>query len=644
MAVLLPFMAEILLIFLFYSKHRSWREAILSATITWGVFTVLMTEILSIFGLVNFAFLCVAWSVFNALLLFACIKYKVFYPISFDQIFNQYKKLDLLNQLLIISVVIIVATIGLIAIITPPNNWDTMAYVMPRIMHWIQNQSVDHYPTHYTPQLYNGPGAEFMLMHLQILSGGDRFNNLLQWFSIIGCLSGASLIAKQLGADLRGQIFTVVLCATIPVGILHGSNSKNTWVVALWLVCLVYYTILMIKNKPSWGLVIGASSSFGLAVLTKGTSYIYAFPFLLWLFIAVANQLKIKIIPYLAGGSLVVFLINLGHYIRNYLVFGSPLSTYPYKWSNDIYSIPIFISNVVRNMSLHFIPPFLDNEVRDFSDRLIIQLHKFLQVDPLDTRTTLMGDGGGQFSTQLQPLFEDTAGNHFHFWLAILAIILILFNKKCRQNQYLFTYLLVIISAFLLFCTIIKWQIWHSRLHLPFFILFCPIMGMVLADLLKPRISQYLLLLIFLIAIPYLGLNDLRPLIGVKSIFTNDRVSLYFAARSPLKKDYLEVANLISQQRCENIGIIQRQDSWEYPLWILINQSAQKAVVMRNVNVENPSRIAEDAADRSFDPCAIVTMGLKRVPQLTVKNQTYIANQWTSTDFFDPTQVFFKQQ
>ena len=643
MAVFLPFLAEVLMILLFYSKYRSWREAVLSASITWGVFIVVITEILSIFSLINFAFLCVIWSVLNTILLFACFKYKVFYNISLNLIFKKYKKLNLLNQLLIISVVIIISSIGVIAAITPPNNWDTMAYVMPRIMHWIQNQSVNHYPTHYTPQLYNGPGAEFMLLHLQILSGGDRFNNLLQWFSIIGCLSGISLIAKQLGINLRGQIFTVVLCSTIPVGILHGSNSKNTWVASLWLVCLVYYCILMIKSKPSWGLVIGASSSLGLALLTKGTSYIYALPFLLWLFLIVINQLKIKVISYLIGGSLVVLVINLGHYIRNYFVFGSPLSTYPYKWSNDIYSVPVFISNVVRNISLHLIPPFLDNEIREFSDRQIISLHKFLQVNPLDARTTLMEFSDNQFSTQLQPLFEDTAGNHFHFWLALLATILILFNKKYRQDRYLVNYLLATIFSFLLFCLIIKWQIWHSRLQLPFFILFCPIIGIVLADLLKPRISQYLILLVLLMAIPYLGFNDLRPVTGTRSIFTNDGISIYFAARLPLKKDYLGVANLIYDKKCENIGIIQRPDSWEYPLWVVINQVSKKVVVMRNVNVENPSNIAQNTEYKSFNPCAIVRMGLKPVPQLVVKNQTYIASKWQSTANFEPTQLFFKE-
>ncbi|NJL90369.1 MAG: glycosyltransferase family 39 protein [Coleofasciculaceae cyanobacterium SM2_1_6] len=574
--VALPFTAVTVLIFLLYSKYHSWRDAVLAASVMWGVFIVLTTEILSLFSGINFTSLSIIWFILNAILLFICFKYKVFSNVSPNQIFGKYRKLNVLNQLFIISVIIIILAIGLVAAITPPNNWDTMAYVMPRIMHWIQNHSVNHYPTHYTPQLYNGPGAEFILMHLQVLSGGDHFNNLIQWLSLIACLIGSSLIAKQLGANLRGQIFTIILCATIPVGILHGSNSKNTWVVSLWLICLIYYSMLMIKTRPSWRLVLGASSSLGLAVLTKGTSYIYALPFLLWLFFVSAQQLRLKVFPYLIGGFITTLVINSGHYIRNYLVFGSPLSTYPYKWSNDIYSVPIFISNVIRNISLHLIPPFLYNEVREFSDRLIIGIHKFLQVDPLDTKTTLMESGGGQFSTQLQPLFEDTAGNHFHFWFSILAIVFIIANNKCNKNSYLAVYLLTTVSSFLLFCLIIKWQIWHSRLHLPFFILFCPIIGIVFSTLLKPRVSQYLILLILIMTIPYLGLNDLRPFMGSRSIFTNDRISLYFAARIPLKEDYLGVASLLHQQKCENIGIIQRPDSWEYPLWVAINKEAKR--------------------------------------------------------------------
>ncbi|MHC5831404.1 MAG: glycosyltransferase family 39 protein, partial [Nostoc sp.] len=105
----------------------------------------------------------------------------------------------------------------------------------------IQNHTVAHYPTSYTPQLYQNPWSEFVILHFQILSGGDYFANLVQWFSMIGCIIGVSLIARQLGADLRGQVFSAVVTATIPMGILQASSTQNDYVIAFWVVCLAYY-------------------------------------------------------------------------------------------------------------------------------------------------------------------------------------------------------------------------------------------------------------------------------------------------------------------------------------------------------------------------------------------------------------------
>ncbi|MCL2930746.1 MAG: hypothetical protein MGG11_00090 [Trichodesmium sp. MAG_R03] len=111
------------------------------------------------------------------------------------------------------------ATIGLIAMVAPPNNWDSMTYHMSRVVHWMQNQSVAHYPTYNLPQLFHPPFAEFTITHLQILSGGDIFANLVKWLSALSII-GVSLIAKQLGAKEQGQVFAVVFCATLPMGIL----------------------------------------------------------------------------------------------------------------------------------------------------------------------------------------------------------------------------------------------------------------------------------------------------------------------------------------------------------------------------------------------------------------------------------------
>jgi 4-amino-4-deoxy-L-arabinose transferase-like glycosyltransferase len=75
------------------------------------------------------------------------------------------------------------------------------------------------------------------------LSGGDGLANMIQWFSFIGSIIGISLIARELGADRPGQLFSAAFCATIPMAILQASNTENHLSTAFWLVCFVYFSL-----------------------------------------------------------------------------------------------------------------------------------------------------------------------------------------------------------------------------------------------------------------------------------------------------------------------------------------------------------------------------------------------------------------
>ena len=643
MTALLPFLAGTLLILIFQSKQECWRRATLSTGIILGVFIAFSTELLSLLHSISFAALVSIWSLLTSALAFILFKSKTYCrrPHSFIPI--AWKQLDFFNKLLCVSTGIIILIIGVIAIVAPPNNWDSMSYVMPRVMHWIQNHSVEHYPTHYTSQLYNGSWAEFALMHLQILSGGDGLANVPQWLSMIGCLLGVSLIAKQLGADQRGQIFSVLVCATIPVGILQASNSKNTYIIVFWLVCLTSYGISLIKSRLHWSLVLAASASFSLAVLTKGTAYVYALPFIFWLVASVVARFRAKTFRYFMGASITFLLINGRHYLRNFLTFGSPTSTYPYRWGNELYSFPVLVSSVVKNVSLHLMPPFFD---REGLDRLVAKIHVFLGVDPVDPRLNLFLGGYHpvEFTTQSVQLFEDTAGNAFHFWLTLLAIGLFLNDRHLRKNKLLALYCAATIFSFLTFCLLIKWQIWHSRLHLPSFVLMCPFIGIVLAQALNRKIAQSMLILLLVVASPYLLLNETRPIATTTNIFNTDRTTQYFAARTNLQADYIDIAHLVKQKSCRDIGLIQQPDTWEYPLWILLAQQLQQPLRLENVNVTNPSSaIEQHSYYQKFQPCVIVSIGFSPLPQLNVHHQVYVANAWRNRDGLEPMQVFFKR-
>lgn len=639
MAILLPFLASILLFLLFHTQEDGGRNAVLSAAIAWGVLLTVLTEVLSLFHAITFAGLSISWLIINAVLLYLCWRAKAFQQIStsFDSI--KWSELRTFNGFLLACVGLIVGLLGIVAAIAPPNNWDSMAYTMPRVIHWMQNQSVAHYPTHYTPQLYNNPWAEFALLHFQILSGGDYFANFLQWFCLIGSLIAVSLIAQELGADRRGQIFAVAFCATLPNGILQASNTKNTYVVAFWLICFVYYGLVAIQSRLNWKLTFLMASSLSLAILTKGTAYAFAFPFVIWFFLASLKKMRFQVFKYSLLAIGLFLLINFGHYWRNLEMFGSPTATVPYKWSNDIYTVPAILSNVIRNASLHAaIAPILNT---DTVEKFVIWIHRFLPFDPTDARTTLYADTmeiPETFTIPGASIFEDTVGNPLQFWLIPVALILLITNKKLRRDRQLWFYSLAVLASFLMFSLLIKWQIWHSRLHLPFFVLLCPVLGIVFAAAVKEKIAQYVLILVILFSYPYLVHNELRPLVGDKSIFTTDRLSQYFSARFDVQQDYVEAAQIARENRCQNVGLISRPDAWEYPLWVLLNQ--QVSVRLEHINVQNQSNAAAtDKQYQAFQPCSVVSIGQPATDQIKVNAQVY-QSKWRSRNTQEMMQVF----
>lgn len=86
-----------------------------------------------------------------------------------------------LSVLLLLGMVgTIVVLLGLIALWTPTTNWDSMTYHMPRVMYWLQQQSVEHYATVNDRQLELGPWSGFAIATLVMLYGDDRFANLVQ--------------------------------------------------------------------------------------------------------------------------------------------------------------------------------------------------------------------------------------------------------------------------------------------------------------------------------------------------------------------------------------------------------------------------------------------------------------------------------
>jgi 4-amino-4-deoxy-L-arabinose transferase-like glycosyltransferase len=227
---------------------------------------------------------------------------------------------------MVVPITVLLSAALLAGLLTTPSSYDAMVYHLPRQVRWIQQASLDHFPTHIPLQLYREPFAEMLSAELFLLTGSDRAPALVQWAALVGCLLAVSLIAANLGTGPRGQVFSAFLVASAPLVFLQASTSKNDLVFAFWflaVVCLIQRSRGMPERSPVPALLLGAA--FGLMMLTKGAGSILGLPLAAWTVTAVLREKKgPSTRRTLILIALPLLLLNAGHWARNWVLFGSP--------------------------------------------------------------------------------------------------------------------------------------------------------------------------------------------------------------------------------------------------------------------------------------------------------------------------------
>src|SRR5262249_10973052 len=139
----------------------------------------------------------------------------------------------------IVLLVVLWAT-ALIALSSVPNgNWDTMTYHLPRIEHWVQNRTLDYYPTSIVRQLDSNPFAEELILALRGIIDAYPLANMIQWLSFAGCIMVTGAICRQLGGTRQAQTVAHALGSTLPMAILQASDTQTDLVTAFFSVACI---------------------------------------------------------------------------------------------------------------------------------------------------------------------------------------------------------------------------------------------------------------------------------------------------------------------------------------------------------------------------------------------------------------------
>lgn len=569
-----------------------WRPAILHAVLVCGVALVVSSEALGalgwlgrwgIFGFWTTACVPLAWAVWRRR---EGLRQKLTPP--------PFPGMDL-AALCALAAAAIAVVLLFVALVSAPNNWDSLTYHLSRVASWLEQRSLAHYPTHNLRQLYLGPFAEIAILQPYALVGGDRFVNAVQWCSMAGCCLGVSLLAAHLGASRIGQAFAALFCVTIPMGILQATSTQNDYVTSLMLV-LAVLALFDFRTRPSRWSALAFGAGLGLAILTKATAYLYGLPFVIWFSVLAVRPIAARPpwwtrLGWLALPALTVVLLNLPHNARNAQLTGSLFSIGAGQYRSSYYfnaefSLRSLASGLVKNGAIHFL------QVRPAAARVAVvnavhRFHAWIDYDINDPRTTL-NNGRQTFRIRVPFVTEDIVGNPVHLVLALASTLLALVLHR-RPGMRASAVLIVCLAiGGTLFCALLQWQPWASRLHLPLFVLVAAAVAYLGERLCSRHFLMLLALVMFGLGIPVLVDNASRPLIGPKSVLTESRLAVVFANQPATFDDYILLTAELCQQPQREIGLVSGRDDWEYPLWLLLKR-CDPAFRLRHVDVSNPS-------------------------------------------------------
>lgn len=603
MLVLIPALAYVG-IFLFLGNRNQegkWRAVSLQAAILWGSYLVVLTEVLSVLRAVTPFWLSLGWLIpFLSSLGWLITRSRKGIRIRFPS--YEFPK-AWSDRLLLLAILFILGITLFLALYTPPQTWDSLNYHLSRVAHWTQERGVIPFATGIEKQNLMQPGAEMVVLHFYVLLGGDRLANFVEWLAMFGSLVGVSFIASQLGANLLGQLISAVFAATLPMGIAQASSTMTDYVVAFWLICVASESLSIKRQGLKLNAVAFISLGAGLALLTKLTSVVYLLPFAI--LIIVVSLRRISAGRSMLMGLLAIFLVvvmNAGHLTRNTMVYGHPIgpSSKVALHANEIYEPRVFLSNLLRNAALHAGTPW--SRVNDWLFLSIYKVHAKLGLDVQDPRTTTVG----WFAIGKPNTGEATAGNPLHAVLILIIFCLILIAPRLRKSS-VTVYAVVVAATFLIYCLLFKWQVFGSRLHLPFFVLFAPAVGFSLSRILPSDAVRLIGAILILASWPWLTGIDSRPLIPNEqsltgSVLTQTREELYFALGGHLVKPYPSMTDIIQETGCNKVGLMLSGSGAEYPLWVLLG-APDPDLELEWIVSGTPS---ESYRQVDFQPCAVI--------------------------------------
>lgn len=578
-------------------------------TITFIIFyAYTITEILSIFNILTTLSVFVSWAILAVI-----ISYIIFIKKIKLRSVHTHSKNALLSGIIITTVLFV----GFVALLTVPYNYDSMTYHLSRVMNWKQNQSVNYYATNITRQIFNSPLAEYLILQFELLVGIENTFNLVQtgaYVISIGTLYG---IGKKLGLEKKVCYFACILFMMTPIVMVEATTTQNDLAACMWslfgtYLLIDYITASRITLSKCWILkTILLATIFVMCYLTKGTACITLLPLILIMGITriIRKDKFTHLIGHLLVGAGQIIITLLPSFYRNIQLYGSflGLGNYSNVMVDTFHPKYIFI-NALKNITTHLTFNNLTC-LNPLIERGMLHMASTLGVDINDPLITWMGQ---PFS--IVPSYAcDTAKTPMLITLSLLSIAVFIWGHRQLDKVQKTFYITSLLTWSMTF-SLLKWQPWITRLTICVMAYMCISVGIVLNAIIRkhPKMVCILHILVLICVICTLPVAH--------SLLKTSRATMHsygwFYSRHSNMDSYTQATDAIKNKGYESVGLKTGEDTWEYPLWRMLEQSNVSTI--KHVLLEDKAiKILEDT---SYIPDCILVIDLPAYDIYSVLN------------------------
>ncbi len=556
-----------------YGTQKKLIESWIEAAIIWVGLAYFSLECLSLCSAITFLSLFIFW------LLMSLIMIMYIWKKGWGGVIKRF--LLIIYNVLRDNKIWVFLSAGLLimALTTVPYNWDSMTYHFARIANWAQNQSVAHYTTSNVKQLVNPMLAEFVSLHVYVLSGeNDYFFNLPQCISALINVWLVYEIAKKIGCTRFYAQIAAFIFYTCPIAFGEALATQGDQFTGLWLLIFVYYYLDMIDEEYNFifdrktiktCLIMGICISYG--YLSKPSVLIGVAFFVLALFVQCIRRkdsvLCLAKLLFLVVPVMVIILVP--ELLRNIYSFGS--ISVPGTGQRQLVGTlsPLYVLvNGLKNYAFNL--PTIYIEKSDHYVAAIVYLIARALGVAIDDPS--IAEDGRVFSLHVARTYgHDTAVNPVIGWGLIFCMPWVIYRIKRMENKKARFYIVVAVIAFLLFCCTARWEPFVSRYMVGYLALICPVLSYLAEDFALFKQNKVCTwpaaILIFVCCVELVGLGTFH----IKVILSerNDRFKGYFHNCTYIYDDYQEVCDLVLNKTNEgdDIGLLLKGNAYEYPIW-----------------------------------------------------------------------------